>query len=288
VLDPAPRRHAGSERVLERLGLLERGDADDVVRAGLQAAVWPAGLADLAPPGVLDPAEAEASLARLVAAGEAVRLDGDPPAWLTSGRYDALRTEIGTRLRERAEQEPLDPGLPLGGLVGQGRGRDALVERLRRDGVLVREGAVARATGARANAAAVHAEAAAALLAALEAGGATPPDLPTLAAASGLAPREFQALCRALEREGRIVRFGEDLATTSDRFDDARRVVVETAEAEGSITLAGLRDRLGTSRRIAQALLERLDADGVTRRVGDERVLRRRPRKGTGPTAPNG
>jgi hypothetical protein len=29
---------------------------------------------------------------------------------------------------------------------------------------------------------------------------------------------------------------------------------------------------------VAQALLERLDADGVTRRVGDERVLRRRGR----------
>ena len=43
-----------------------------------------------------------------------------------------------------------------------------------------------------------------------------------------------------------------------------------------SIALAELRDDLGASRRIAQGLLERLDADGVTRRVGDRRVLRRR------------
>ncbi len=44
----------------------------------------------------------------------------------------------------------------------------------------------------------------------------------------------------------------------------------------GSITLAELRDDLGASRRIAQGLLERLDADGFTRRDGDRRVLRRR------------
>ncbi len=38
--------------------------------------------------------------------------------------------------------------------------------------------------------------------------------------------------------------------------------------AEGGITLARFRDLVGTGRRDAQLLLERLDADGVTRRVG--------------------
>jgi selenocysteine-specific elongation factor len=44
---------------------------------------------------------------------------------------------------------------------------------------------------------------------------------------------------------------------------------------EGSITLARLRDELGSSRRYAQALLEHLDAARVTRRLPDDRrVLR--------------
>jgi selenocysteine-specific elongation factor len=38
-----------------------------------------------------------------------------------------------------------------------------------------------------------------------------------------------------------------------------------------------VRDELGTSRKYAQALLEHLDAAKVTRRRGDEHVLRRRP-----------
>jgi selenocysteine-specific elongation factor len=47
--------------------------------------------------------------------------------------------------------------------------------------------------------------------------------------------------------------------------------------AEGSITLARLRDELDTSRRYAQALLEHLDAERVTKRMPDDaRVLRRR------------
>jgi len=42
------------------------------------------------------------------------------------------------------------------------------------------------------------------------------------------------------------------------------------------ITLAQFRDALGVGRKAAQLYLERFDADGVTRRVGDARVLRRR------------
>ena len=57
--------------------------------------------------------------------------------------------------------------------------------------------------------------------------------------------------------------------------------MIARCNANESIALAELRDELSASRRIAQGLLERLDADGVTRRVGDRRVLRRRwPRNG--------
>ena len=47
-------------------------------------------------------------------------------------------------------------------------------------------------------------------------------------------------------------------------------------EAAGQLTLAEARDLLGTSRRYAQALLEHMDSEGMTLRVGDARRLRRR------------
>ena len=62
-------------------------------------------------------------------------------------------------------------------------------------------------------------------------------------------------------------------------YQVARDVVVTECRAEGQITLGRFRDLVGTGRRDAQLLLERLDQDGVTRRLGDARVLRRAARE---------
>jgi selenocysteine-specific elongation factor len=43
--------------------------------------------------------------------------------------------------------------------------------------------------------------------------------------------------------------------------------------AQGPITVAQVRDLFGTSRKYVLALLEHLDDIGVTKRIGDERVL---------------
>jgi selenocysteine-specific elongation factor len=88
-----------------------------------------------------------------------------------------------------------------------------------------------------------------------------------------------RATAEHLERERRAVRVGDGLAVGRAAYDRARETVVEECGRAGSITLARFRDLLGTSRRPAQLLLERFDADGVTRRVGDARVLRRRARR---------
>jgi selenocysteine-specific elongation factor len=82
-------------------------------------------------------------------------------------------------------------------------------------------------------------------------------------------------LARFLEDEGRLVRVGDGYAVSPSEYARARDVLVAELEAAGRITLARFRDLLGISRKPAQLLLERFDADGVTRRVGDERVLRR-------------
>ena len=57
-------------------------------------------------------------------------------------------------------------------------------------------------------------------------------------------------------------------------FDEMNAKVRTHIEQHGAITLAQTRDLIGTSRKYAQALLEHLDRLRITRRVGDERVLR--------------
>ena len=72
------------------------------------------------------------------------------------------------------------------------------------------------------------------------------------------------------------VRVGRQLHYHPDSLADIEARVRRIIEEEGGISLGRLRDELQTSRKFAQALLEHLDSERVTRRVGDERVLRRR------------
>ncbi|HEY4668771.1 MAG TPA: SelB C-terminal domain-containing protein, partial [Tepidiformaceae bacterium] len=87
----------------------------------------------------------------------------------------------------------------------------------------------------------------------------------------GLPPPE---LLTYLVEQGLVEDTGAGVVFDRKVFDEMVQRVREHIEANGSITLAGVRDLFGTSRKYAQAFLERLDALRITRRVGDERVLR--------------
>jgi selenocysteine-specific elongation factor len=82
---------------------------------------------------------------------------------------------------------------------------------------------------------------------------------------------EEQKLLAQLRHAGKAERVGP-FTFHPGVLADVRERVVAIMRDEGSITLARLRDELRTSRRYAQALLEHLDAQRVTRRIGDERV----------------
>ena len=106
-------------------------------------------------------------------------------------------------------------------------------------------------------------------------------ETPTVAVASegaGLSARDAQRLVDALVRRGRLVKVGEDLYYPPERLTALMGRLAATMEAGGQLTLAEARDLLGTSRRYAQALLEHMDSEGMTLRVGDARRLRRRQR----------
>jgi selenocysteine-specific elongation factor len=86
---------------------------------------------------------------------------------------------------------------------------------------------------------------------------------------------EDDELVRFLEANGRLVRLGDGYAIGADACEVAKDVMLTECRAAGGITLARFRDLAGIGRRDAQLLLERFDQDGLTRRVGDRRVLRR-------------
>jgi len=97
-----------------------------------------------------------------------------------------------------------------------------------------------------------------------------PPSLSEAIKQTGASPE----VVRALAQRGDIVRVAGDVAFTKDAYEMAVAMVREIIKDGGSITVAQLRDRMGASRRPVLALLEHLDSERVTRRVGDARVLR--------------
>ncbi len=80
----------------------------------------------------------------------------------------------------------------------------------------------------------------------------------------------------ALRAHGRAVRLGPTMHIHADALAAVRDRVVALIERDGEVTIATLRDALGTSRKYAQAYLEHFDATHVTLRRGDAHVLRRR------------
>ena len=78
----------------------------------------------------------------------------------------------------------------------------------------------------------------------------------------------------ALMHQGTLVRLSEDVLLLGETYEEMVGRIVAFIKANGSMTVAQVRDEFNTSRKYALALMERLDEQKVTRRVGDERVLR--------------
>jgi selenocysteine-specific elongation factor len=78
----------------------------------------------------------------------------------------------------------------------------------------------------------------------------------------------------ALMHQGTLIRLNEDVLLLGETYEEMVGRIVAFIQANCSMTVAQVRDEFNTSRKYALALMERLDEQKVTRRVGDERVLR--------------
>jgi selenocysteine-specific elongation factor len=102
----------------------------------------------------------------------------------------------------------------------------------------------------------------------------SPPDLKQLEAESGAGGARLLEVLRLLERDGRVVRVSPELYVSRTALDGLKADLRAHGAGTGDITPAWFRDRFGTSRKYAIPLLEYLDREGVTLRVGNGRRLR--------------
>ena len=80
-----------------------------------------------------------------------------------------------------------------------------------------------------------------------------------------------RALVRALVQGGALVDL-DGVVFSAGAFDQARTLVADAVVARGELTVADVRDLLGSTRKYVLPIVNRLDADGVTRRRGDLRI----------------
>ncbi|HXE58786.1 MAG TPA: SelB C-terminal domain-containing protein, partial [Gemmatimonadales bacterium] len=218
---------------------------------------------------------------------DAVRVTGAMPDLrpieghrVPAGVADAVATELLERVRRHHRDHRSEPGISAETL------RQAVRDALRAPPWLVRavldelmaarklesvEGAV-RLPGFRPAVSGGGAEVDR-VVALLERAGLAPPSVGELAAQVGR--DDVAAILRIAAGERRVVMVQRDrywAAAALDRFV----AVLREIGREGEITPAGLRDRLGITRKYLIPLLEWADAAGLTVRTGDARVLRER------------
>jgi selenocysteine-specific elongation factor len=96
-----------------------------------------------------------------------------------------------------------------------------------------------------------------------------------LAAALAVEPGAVDRLLRRAERLGRVFKVADNryfLPASLERLIAIARDLAD-ASPDGSFTAAVFKDRTGVGRNLSIEILEFLDKIGVTRRVGDARIV---------------
>ncbi len=272
IIDTHVRRHRRFHSpTIAALEQMERGAPDELVRAAV-ARAEPVELREILKQVPLDPSSARATVEQLIGAGDLLALDGatlcDTSLLVTTAGFAALTNRLREALAAYRKGAPLRRGIPpqeIRNRLGLGsRPFEQALTLWTRQGEVVDAAGAVTLPGHTPTLDAAQQARADAFLASLEANPYAPaPDSPI-----------EDDLLTYLEDQGRIVRVGEGVAFSAAAYQDMTGRIVSHLREHKTITLAQVRDMFGTSRKYAQALLEHMDGQRITRRTGDERTLR--------------
>jgi selenocysteine-specific elongation factor len=272
IIDSAPRRHRRRDpMVLENLAARER--AGPGVAAVLELGKHPWGMpeTELAGRLGLTSARTQEILTPLLEREALHRLG---TRWLTREQWERSVSRVTTGLKTYHQAQPLRRGMPKEELRSRtGIPSDLFIDAiavLAAEGVVVERGGEVAAAAHHPALSSEQETAIGAFVAELEGQPFNPPPLSDLVRRYRLTP----ALLQYLVADGRVVRINDETAFARSAYDDAVRRLRAHLSEHRTLTVAAARDVLGSSRRYVLPLLEWLDAQKITRRVGDDRILR--------------
>jgi selenocysteine-specific elongation factor len=178
---------------------------------------------------------------------------------------------IEAALAAHHQRYPLRPGMGREALRSQlrlePRTFNGVTARAEAEGVLVDEAATVRLPGHQVRFSPQQQQAVDELMARFRREPMTPPSTKEALEAVG------EEVLTVLLSRGELEQVSADVLFLSSTYEEMRQGVIDHIREHGDIALGQARDIFHTSRKYAQALLEHLDEEGVTRRVGDVRVL---------------
>jgi selenocysteine-specific elongation factor len=293
VLQPSPRRlRRRDQGSLGRLGRLRSAHAVERLSAALAfLGLRPATERRLGALTGLDAAEIEAGLAALTASGALVDLPAGPR------RTIRILAEYAADLEERALRalgrlhaaRPRHSAIPRAQLaaafpdVANEALAAGLIERLKAQGKVVADSRTVALRGFQPKLSQGERKLKAELAESIRSGGMSPPDAAELTATAGPRGNAVADLLALLRDEGHIAEINAQLYLDIEVETELRRRVSDRLADGSTLTMAELRDLLGTTRKYAVPIGEYLDRIGLTRREGDVRRLGTIQDTGAGP-----
>jgi selenocysteine-specific elongation factor len=281
VLDPLARRpsrkDSGRAQFLETLEsgtsqkIVEEMGSRSILGLGMEEMVWRLGWKE---------EDARVSAEMLAKTG-AIRIVSAEPMLLVS---DALFHDVSKKLLARVEmfhkQNPLSPGIAkeeLRAAVGR-RVRtetfNAALNELARQNKVVVQGELIKKPGTEITLTPEEARAKQQIEQAFGKAGLAVPSVKEVLAQLAIESRRAEKILQILLREKRLIRVSSELIFHCDALGQLQPLLLNYKKAKGErIGVPAFKELTGISRKYAIPLLEYLDRQRLTRRMGDERVI---------------
>jgi selenocysteine-specific elongation factor len=286
VVDAHPRRRHRRFRseVIAKLETLSRGSPAEILLQSLETNE-PSQLRKLMERSGLAAEEAVHALQELLDSQQALILDSrieqmphpqhlvaQNPYLISASGWERLTSELAVTLRGYHQQHPLRQGMPREELKSQlglsTKLLNEVVSRAASEGKLVDEEATLRLPEHAVEFSPDQERQVQELLAAFRK---DPYVTPSVTDSEAMVGTE---VLNALIQQGKLVQVSEDVLFLRETYEEMVKRIVGQIEEKGAVTVAQVRDMFAASRKYALALMEHLDERRITRRIGDERVLR--------------
>ena len=252
--------------VIENLKAREGGTAEEVITALLETK-QPLELSALLAQCNLPAGEADTAIESLIRQGRIVAMgEGENRLLLTASGWQGLADKAVAVLTDYHKKFPTRSGMPkveLSSRLKLGNYITAALGNFVSQGILVEEGGHLRLPSHKVQITPAQQAQIDAFLKSLARTPYAPP--------GELIPGPD--LLNMLIEQGKVVKVSDNVAFSTSAYNEMVGKITARIKDKGKISLGEVRDMFGTSRKYAQALLEYLDREKVTKRVGDDRVL---------------